>query len=69
MIKVEDSSSPQTGKSAVQHTTEGDSTERLSLLRINVAGELLQVIFGCSPNRMDGNYVEETIMSIYRFDA
>lgn len=43
---VENPSSLQTMKSAVQHTSEGESAAKRALLRNDVAGEVLKVIPG-----------------------
>lgn len=68
-IGVEKCSLLQARTSSVQHISERYSAETLTLLQNDVVGEELRVFFGDNPKRVEGNYMDQTIMSIARFDV
>lgn len=52
----------QSEKSAVRHTSEGDSAKKLALLRSNVAKNLLRVSAGNNPKMDDKSYPKRMTM-------
>lgn len=59
----------QTGKGNVHSGSKGDNDETLTLLRSDVAAQVLRKLLGYNPKQEDGGYVEETITSNARIDS